>query len=581
MKNDVINKIIDVINNNSSLEDKISQLQLYNSHRRGKNKIIISTIIEMLSKHTLPLHFDEPFYIHYLNMLDPLDYKVLSSISSRSTCLFFNALCLEVIGSHCHSIDSANKALETYFALLKSERDYYQQASLVTAICRIISKFKNNKFDIKEFHRFCLDTLIPNIPPHENFVNIILRALLMGCNTQELEFFFKETIDDKVSSCEYDKTIDLTQTLIDVYKKENRILDKQNLLSKLAKYYELAADQLDWDNPKNAHRIIHLILQAMNSWSSSKHSNANEERKRLVKKIEPIKKLFADNIGVISSQEIDLSEIIDQMESLTREASFEMCIWNFTRAVNLVAPNDIEDRHKELNLVFSSLFGTTMLDSNGRIRCIVPAFHNASPEEKKLIWEHEAERDYSIYADAIISRYLHIIKKRFSFTEDNIKFIVDNNAFIPEDRKVSFVKGLVAGFNYDYISALSILMPQVENAIRRLATDCGAVVYITEQDGVEKCLSLESILNRSEMIDCLDPVFLFNLKVFYTSTYGFGMRNIISHGLMSDDELSSCQGLIVWWFTLRICCDYSIELIRRLSMQNKTVALSSPSTAKN
>ena len=111
-------------------------------------------------------------------------------------------------------------------------------------------------------------------------------------------------------------------------------------------------------------------------------------------------------------------------------------------------------------------------------------------------------------------------------------------------------------------------MPQIENAIRILASDCGAVVFKTKDNGVEECLSLESILNLPEMKQCIDPIYLFNFKVFYTSEYGFGMRNTISHGLASDAELSSCRGLMVWWFTLRICCTYSLELIKRISNQS-------------
>ena len=306
----------------------------------------------------------------------------------------------------------------------------------------------------------------------------------------------------------------------------------------------------------------------MNLWSASKSPDTTNERKRLAKRIEPVKKLSIDNIKSVTSGSFDLTDTINKMRSITENASFEKCIWNFIHAVNLIAPQNLKKRNKKNSFFFSSFFETTILDSDGRIKCIVPSLHNTSPDDEQHILEHDAEQDYSIYADAFISRYLHIIKERFSFTEENLKFIVDNNAFIPEDRKSSFLKGLTAGFEYDYITALSILMPQVENAIRNIASNCGAVVYKTKDNGVEECLSLESILKLPEMEKHIDPIYLFNFKVFYTSEYGFGMRNIIGHGLASDAELSSYHGLIVWWFTLRMCCIYSPELIKRISEQS-------------
>ena len=71
------------------------------------------------------------------------------------------------------------------------------------------------------------------------------------------------------------------------------------------------------------------------------------------------------------------------------------------------------------------------------------------------------------------------------------------------------------------------------------------------------------------MVECLDETFLFNLRLFYTSDYGFGMRNIVSHSLYSDAELQSSSSLIVWWFTLKVCCMFSTNLLERVSKQIK------------
>ena len=113
-------------------------------------------------------------------------------------------------------------------------------------------------------------------------------------------------------------------------------------------------------------------------------------------------------------------------------------------------------------------------------------------------------------------------------------------------------------------------MPQVENAIRCLAELCGAVVYKTDFKGNEEWLSLDSILNLEELQESIDPELLFNMRVFYTSPYGIGMRDIIGHGLRSDKGLQSADCLAVWWFTLHLVCLFSPELYKKNYEQKQT-----------
>lgn len=567
MQNNHIDNIISILNADSSLEEKRAALIKEKCHYKESNATILSIIIEVLSECALPLNFDDALSIYSLDEIDSNGYDVILSIANSSSCHYFNAIAFELAWKHFHKIDLADKAINYYFDSLQSINNNYVQTSIVAAICRIYAKTKTKGFNLSKFQQFCLNSLIPNYPVSERYTEITLRSLLMATGDNDIERHVLSLIKTKEAKRDYYSAIDLTEILSEAYKKAKRTVDKQNLKSRLAKYYEAAANQLNWDDPQNAHRIIHLIQKAMSLWSASKSPDAVNERKRLAKRIDPVKKLSLETIKCVTSEEFDLTDTINKMRSLVKDASFEKCIWNFIHVANLISPQKLKKQNQKDNYFFSSFFETTILDSDGRKKCIVPSLRNTALEDQEHLLEHDAEKEYSIYADALISRYLYIIKERFTFTEENLKFIVENNALIPQDRQKSFLKGLVAGFEYDYITALSILMPQIENAIRNLASDCGAVVYKTYDNGVEECLSLEAILNLPEMKKYIDPVYMFNFKLFYTSEYGFGMRNTVCHGLASDAELSSCQGLIVWWFTLRICCIYSRELIKRISQE--------------
>ena len=570
MKKDLINKIIAEINAPSSFQEKIDELRCEKKHRRGKNKIILSVIIELFDEYALPLRYDDTFNNYYLGELSSKEYEILLTIALRSSCKYFKAICFDIIWEHQHRIDIANEAMQIYFDILKEETNDYRQAALVTAVCRIFSKTKSTVFDISTFHQYCIDSLIPGLPPEKNFTHVIIESLLMSSNSNIIEQYTIDLIAQYENSNMFSDAIYFSNILINFYKKEKRTHDKEAMFRRVAINYEKTADLLNWEVPSNSRRIIHLIQESMRFWSVSKATNASNERKRLTKRIDPIKKISLDSFKSITGKPFDLSEAINQMRTITEKSSFEEIIWNFIRAVKLISQNNVEEEHTAAGFQFSDFFETTVLDSEGRIRSIIPSWHSSSPKERENVLEYEAGKHYLFYANAYISRYLHIIKEKFSFGEEELRFIVESNAFIPNDRRQAFLKGLSAGFDYDYITALSILMPQVENAIRRLAQECGAVVYKTDEHGVEECLSLDSILSLPEIEECLDPDFLFNIKVFFTSDYGLGMRNIVSHGLSSDAEFSSYSSLIVWWFTLHICCIYSPELRKRVSEKRNT-----------
>ncbi len=168
-----------------------------------------------------------------------------------------------------------------------------------------------------------------------------------------------------------------------------------------------------------------------------------------------------------------------------------------------------------------------------------------------------------------MKHHLLCIHNKFNITKDDLKFILENNPFIPDDRQESFLTGLVAGFNFDFITAVSVLVPQIENAVRCLATACGAVVYKTADNGIEECLSIDNILNLPEVIDHFNEDFIFNLRVISVTSYGICIRNLMAHGLLIDDEFNSTNAMTVWWYTLKLCCDFSGGFIKRLNEQSE------------
>ncbi len=556
----VLQKIIAIINEDCALAQKRQLLRDTELKLPESEQVVKAIIIDLLSEHIMPVELNTPLHVYELQATTEDTYKTLSQVLISSACNYFNATCGELLWDHYHNVDYAGKAISGYWQEISNpslNNDYsYYEAAL--GICRIYAKYRVPDFDFDVFFVNCRNYLLNHVDKLQHFGITWLKALILcGKSFKEIEQLTKDIITCLEESKDYDLAIAYEQFLEAQYcsnKQSDNVLATRE---KIARLYEASADTYDWEDSKMSHRIVHQIQNAMNTWNRIGNSAAQDERKRLAKRIIPVKKESLKAMQTFKSEPFDLTETVNYFKERIEKSSIEESIYNLAFITKLETPSALDEYRKQTATFLSSMFATTIIDQAGRKKCIVPAFYNASPEDKISALEHEASKKYSTLAQVFLLRYMYLLQEKEEVPENVLRSILVENAFVPEDRIESFIKGLAAGFKLDFVTAIPILIPQVENAIRIMAENCGAVVYKTKTDGTEECLSLESILKLPEVVECLDEDLLFNIRVFFTSEYGIGMRNNNAHGLLADTQLQSDNSIAVWWFTLRLCCMFS------------------------
>lgn len=561
----VLQEIIGIINADLTPAQKRQMLRDANLNLPENEQTAKNIIVDLLSEHIMPYELGEPLCIYELQSATDDTYKDLSQILDASNYCYFNATCGELLWDYYHEVKYATKAIDGYWheLLTPSIRNDYSYYETALSICRIYSKYHIPDFNFNLFCDNCTEYLMNHTNKLRHFGVTLLKALhLCGKPFEIIENTAEYIIAKSEKSNDYDLAIAYAQLLETQYSNNKQTEKLLQTRERIAKLCEASANTYNWDDPAMAHRIIHEIQNAMNAWNRVGNSMAKEERKRLAKRIAPVKQASLKAMQTLKSEPYDLTEAINYLEDLIKNSSLEDNIYNLAFISKLESPVELEERRKNSPSFLSSMFATTIIDQAGRKKCIVPAYHNASQEDKIHVLEYNAAKKYSTLAQAFIIRYLYLLQKKEEVTEDLLRLIMKENAFVPEDRIESFVKGFSAGFKMDFITAIPILMPQAENAIRVMAETCGAVVYKTNTDGTEECLSLESILKLPEVVDCLEEDLLFNLRVFYTSEYGIGLRNNNAHGLLGDGQLQSDISIATWWFTLRLCCMFSHSFLK-------------------
>lgn len=287
--------------------------------------------------------------------------------------------------------------------------------------------------------------------------------------------------------------------------------------------------------------------------------DTEDERREIVKEMEPYQKETLQNMQKFSYSK-DTSEEVNKIIKSLEGKDLRDVLTFYVTQLPFVSKEKAKKAvlERSENSLTALLFPTVVLDKKGKIKYKLPSI---SPQCKEEAISANIEAEYlnyaSLYTQVYVNPILLYIHKNFKVDEELLEKIVEDNFFVPGDRKKSFVKGLLAGFEFDLITALSILVPQVENALRCLAEECGDVIYKSNEDGVEELITLNGILDLPKLNETLDDDLIFNLKSIFTSKFGINIRNEVAHGIIDDEEFKSVYSLYVWWFILKLCCIYS------------------------
>jgi hypothetical protein len=130
--------------------------------------------------------------------------------------------------------------------------------------------------------------------------------------------------------------------------------------------------------------------------------------------------------------------------------------------------------------------------------------------------------------------------------------ITSDNPFVPEGREVIVAKGLREGLKGDYVTSLSVLIPQFENSIRFLLEQNGEIATNLGEDTVQEEKNLNQLLLHEKLEEIFGVDAVKDMKYLFVHKGGYNLRNRVSHGLMCEAEFYSEAVVYVFALMLRI-----------------------------
>ncbi|EKG0011867.1 DUF4209 domain-containing protein [Vibrio cholerae] len=247
------------------------------------------------------------------------------------------------------------------------------------------------------------------------------------------------------------------------------------------------------------------------------------------------------NTAIAKVQSVDLFDALFRLGTITRPSNIER-----------LRQHAVE----QMQTSISWIFGTTHLDHEGMTTAVIPAGLGIKDDENGLrcwsIMMRNIGIEHQLVVEGQIMPALNEVTTKYVVVKEAIEQICSNHPFIPDDHEEYFVKGLLAGFNRDFMTACHLLVPQIENSLRYLARQKGEEPSTLHGDGSQERNGIKALLGHQAIIDTLGSDLTTNLQVVLLDKLYGDLRNQLSHGYVPASTYWGTAPKFLWWLVLHI-----------------------------
>lgn len=236
--------------------------------------------------------------------------------------------------------------------------------------------------------------------------------------------------------------------------------------------------------------------------------------------------------------------------------------------------------------VFSSHLPMMMLTPDGRVAAERPGLQEGESGSADIYLRNEmfsqARHLQQAHASAMVEPARRTIGLDHPLRRDDLLPFIQHSPFVPPGRELLYLQGLLAGFEGDFVVAVHLLVPQVENSLRYVLARRGVITSKLEQ-GIQDERDLGSLFYTypTELEAAFGPDTVFDLQGLLVERFGTNLRNLLSHGLLSYGEVQSFQGEYFWWLTWHLVVVGALSAQRALQKAQSDTASDTPQEDQN
>ena len=265
-------------------------------------------------------------------------------------------------------------------------------------------------------------------------------------------------------------------------------------------------------------------------------------------------------MGVIQTPGVDISQLVDNArKSVKGKPALETlkAFANLHHGVNVKQMRDSAlERIRDHPL--QALMPATVMSRDGRVIAKRPGMSMGSTlsSEDEIVIRAEMIRDYGILVSIVVQGDIwpahEVLLTEHRLRETDFTNLAKQSPVVPEGREGLFGKALFAGYDRDFVTALHILVPQIEHMVRVHLKAGGAKTTTLGIDGIENENGLSTLMDLPEAEKVFGADLCFEIRALFCDAFGPNLRNELAHGLLDEAACQSIFGMYAWWFALRL-----------------------------
>jgi|SRR5665811_95033 len=329
--------------------------------------------------------------------------------------------------------------------------------------------------------------------------------------------------------------------------------ETRRLRVRAAKAWADIADQYLGDHPNYLSSANYLLR----SHTALRGLGEAGEAKKLEPRLFEIQELAMSEMKQFST-EIDLGPIISDMESRLEGSTLSKALAIFVAEIVGPSRKDVEKvlRMHNGDIGLDMLIGSHLIvDHRGRVvgKRASTAAHDeaAAPIDDELY--HKSRLYREMIALGQIDTARRVINRTFRLTEYQLIGLLTASPFVPPGCERIFARGMMRGFAGDFISACSILVPQVESSMRYVLDQQEISTTRIDSEGIQEEMNLNTILAHEKIKEVFGDDLVFDLRGLLVARFGSNFRNRLTHGLVRDADFYSAEAIYTWWIVLKLC----------------------------
>jgi hypothetical protein len=259
---------------------------------------------------------------------------------------------------------------------------------------------------------------------------------------------------------------------------------------------------------------------------------------------------------------LDLEEIARQIEQgMNRHPTLRDKLFVFAALEDSPDPSELAEAASQSirDHPLASLFGASHHDSEGKVvhRTEAAGFGDRTDVgaiQSQIAQDERIRRQVTAYGKIEAAR--QVIAGDHFLSDDIFSRILTHSAFVPGDLVRTFSRGFLRFFQGDFVSALYVLTPLLENSLRHVLKAYGHDVTIfddatqTQQDRTISSLFEQM---RSELEAVFGVAITADVERVFLKKPGPHLRHAVSHGLLHDGDPYGPDAIYACWLIFRLC----------------------------